>query len=378
MWDVIQNRRVLVGEGQSGRIAEILKDYAPGIVFLLAYDLTAPGVLAAQQGLDAAGIRYVADASVQGEPSTEDVDRLTGRLRALNASAVLAIGGGSVMDAAKAAALLATHEGTTAEYQSGARMFAHRPLPLVAIPTTAGTGSEATKVSVLYNPQTRLKKSIYSPDMIAEAVILDPGLTAGLPPDATISTGVDAMSHAIESLVSLNATPYTRLYGLGALRLVREYLPRCVNTPGDIEAREQMLLASYMGGVAIGAGIGLAHIIAQPLGGLLHIPHGVACAVLLPHAMEYNLSYATPMYCEIARVFGAQGDDSPALAEEGVRRVRAFLKALPAPDSIRDYVQDGFDLHEAVRLVCGATGHIKCNPRPVTEDVIRRTISAIL
>jgi len=137
-----------------------------------------------------------------------------------------------------------------------------------------------------------------------------------------------------------------------------------------VDARGDMMLASYFGGCALNAGIGLAHMVAQPLGGLIKIPHGVACAIYLPFAMEYNLEHSLKKYCDIARVFGAEGEDGLALAQEGVERVKAFLKKLNAPASIRQYIPADFDANAATEMVLGATGHIKCNPRPVTREAI--------
>ena len=372
MWEVIQNRQVLFGNGKAALIPDLVKKATDKKAFVLAFSETAPCVVSILDALKAAGVDFVLDASLKGEPSTLDIDRIATETE--GCGAVLAIGGGSVMDAAKAVAMLATNGGSVVDYQMNGKPIDVPTLPLIACPTTSGTGSEASKVSVVYNPDNGLKKSFYSPYMIADTVILDPALTLGLPEAVTVSTGVDALSHAIESYVSLNATPYTEMYSLQSMKLVVKSLQRCVEHPDDIEARSDMALASYFGGCALNAGIGLDHIIAQPLGGITHIPHGVACAIFLPYAMEYNLEYATGKYCDIARVFGATGEDGLALAREGVARVRAFLKALKAPDSIRAWLPADFELEKAVDIVVGATGHIKCNPRPVTREIIRDTI----
>lgn len=376
MWEVIQNRQVLFGNGKAALIPGLVKQATEKKAFVLAFSETAPCVVSLLEALKAAGIDYVLDASLRGEPSTIDIDRIAQKTE--GCGAVLAVGGGSVMDAAKAVAMLATNGGSVVDYQMNGKPIDKPTLPLIACPTTSGTGSEASKVSVVYNPDNGLKKSFYSPYMIADTVVLDPVLTAGMPEAVTVSTGVDALSHAIESYVSLNATPYTEMYSLQSMKLVVKSLKKCVERPDDLEARGDMSLASYFGGCALNAGIGLDHIIAQPLGGITHIPHGVACAIFLPHAMEYNLEYATKKYCDIARVFGAEGEDGLALAREGIARVRAFLKALNAPDSIRPWLPADFELEKAVDIVVGATGHIKCNPRPVTREIIRDTIAKVI
>lgn len=376
MFDVIQNRRVLFGNGKTALIRELIREVTDKKILILAFSETAKCVADILSLVRDAGIEYILDTSLHSEPSTLDIDRIAAK--ADGCGAVLAIGGGSVLDCAKAVAMLATNGGTVVDYQMNGKPIVNRTLPFFAVPTTSGTGSEASKVSVVYNPDNGLKKSFYSQYMIADTVILDPLMTVGLPESVTVSTGIDALSHAIESYVSLNATPYTEMFSMQAMRLVVKALKACVNNPHDVEARSDMALASYFGGCALNAGIGLDHIIAQPLGGITHIPHGVACAIFLPYAMEYNVEYATDKYCDIARVFGAEGENGLALAKEGIARVRAFLKDLNAPDSIRQYLPADFELEKAVDIVVGATGHIKCNPRPVDRTIIRNTISKVI
>lgn len=376
MFDVIQNRCVLFGNGKTTLIPELIREVTDKKILILAFSETAKCVADILSLVRDAGIEYILDTSLHSEPSTLDIDRIAAK--ADGCGAVLAIGGGSVLDCAKAVAMLATNGGTVVDYQMNGKPIVNRTLPFFAVPTTSGTGSEASKVSVVYNPDNGLKKSFYSQYMIADTVILDPLMTVGLPESVTVSTGIDALSHAIESYVSLNATPYTEMFSMQAMRLVVKALKACVNNPHDVEARSDMALASYFGGCALNAGIGLDHIIAQPLGGITHIPHGVACAIFLPYAMEYNVEYATDKYCDIARVFGAEGENGLALAKEGIARVRAFLKDLNAPDSIRQYLPADFELEKAVDIVVGATGHIKCNPRPVDRTIIRNTISKVI
>jgi alcohol dehydrogenase class IV len=378
-WQVIQNRRVIFGAGTLRQTPALLAEHRDKPVMLIAFSDTADFVVQTADALRREGMRVVMDASLRGEPSCEDIDRIAALARQSGAGSVLAIGGGSVLDAAKACAMLAVNPGSTEAYQMHGKTIENTPLPLYAVPTTAGTGSEATRVSVVYNAPLKLKKSFYGDAMIAGTVILDPEVTCALPKPVTISTGADALSHAVESLVSKNATAYTRMYSLESIRHNLAGLRACLKDGSDLQARGHMLLASYFGGVAIGAGIGLAHIIAQPLGGLLHIPHGVACAVYLPHAMAFNLPCCTEAYSQVARLFGAQGCDSPELAQKGVQLVADYLKEIGAPDNIRAYLpKDGLDLDDTVACVAAATGHIKVNPRQVTPEAIRETIEKTL
>jgi len=379
MWDISQNRRVIFGEGTSSQIGLLVKSFAVSRVFVSTYDVKSAGVKSIIKNITDQGITAYADDSIKGEPSISDIDRLVKVVNQNECQAVVAIGGGSVMDAAKAVAMIATNGGNVEQYQMEGKPVTKPCLPLIAVPTTAGTGSEATRVSVVYNHKNKLKKSFYSPLMIADAVVLDPELTFSLPTDITVSTGIDALSHAIESYVSLNATPYTEMYGLKAMELIQENLPRCVANGNDASARSNMMLASFFAGCALNAGIGLAHMIAQPLGGLLKIPHGVACAIYLPYAMQYNVAHSTKKYCDIARVMGVKSsENSVAVAQEGIERVQIYLQALKAPTKITTYLNDAFDLDDAVKTIMGATSHIKCNPRIVDADVIRRTVEQTL
>lgn len=375
MWEVFQNRRVIFGAGTIEKIPSLLKGKESKAVLIMAFSDEVPFVKKAAEEIAQAGFDVVVDASIKTEPSCEDIDRVAAIARKKNVGSVVAIGGGSVLDAAKAVAMLATNEGETEQYQMFGKVFTEKPAFLLAVPTTCGTGSEATKVAVVYNTPRRLKKSFYDEQMIADTVILDPALTVGVPKAVTISTGADALSHAIESLVSKNATPYTKMYSLESIRRNVAGLKACLADGENIQARSDMMLASYFGGIAINAGIGLAHIIAQPLGGLWHIPHGVACAVYLPHAMRFNLPYCTQAYSEVARIFGDTGADSEQTARNGVALVESYLKEIGAPADVRAYIpKEGVNLDETVAAVAAATGHIKVNPREVTPEVIRSVI----
>jgi len=367
-FEITQNRRVFYGEGA---ISNVSKLFDPGVkVFVLTYSKSAAITASIEAELKNAGIAYTVSDRVQTEPDLFAIDETVAAIKEAGAGAILAIGGGSVLDAGKAAAMIAANGGVAEDYQMRGKVFEKRPIPLVMVPTTAGTGSEATKVAVIYNNNNHLKKSIYSPWMVADAVILDPVATAALPPAVTAATGIDALSHAIESFVSLDANVYTEMYSLQAMRIVYKSLAKAVADGADMEARADMLYASYYAGVALHAGIGLAHIIAQPIGGLFKIPHGDACSIFLPHAMEYNLGHAAQKYCQVATALG--GDGSPSGA---IRAVNAIIKAAGAPTKLGPYLEGkNFKIDDAVTTIFGATGHIKCNPRPVDAEIIKITI----
>ena len=183
---------------------------------------------------------------------------------------------------------------------------------------------------------------------------------------------MDALSHAIESYVSLNASPMTEMYGLKAIELINKYFVTACKEPSNLEARGGMMIASYLGGCAITAGIGIAHIMAQPLGAMFHIPHGDACSIFLPASMELNLDYATSKYAKIAEVLGvydvALSDRENAVA--AIEKVKALRAEVGAPDHLAPYIKEPVSEEVLIDTVKRTTGHITCNPKPLNEALM--------
>ncbi len=384
-WEIVQNRRVIFGGGRLAELPGILSWYQKKKVFLAASKSVrsngAPVREELCRMLDEAGIGYYLYNKISGEPDLHVINKGRNLFLEHGCDCGVAVGGGSVIDATKAIGMLAVNGGLVEEYQMEGRQATTVPPLFVAVPTTSGTGAEATKTSVVVNNYNGLKKSLYHNTMIAEITILDPDLTMDLPAKITSATGMDALSHAIESYVSLNATPITRMYGLKAIELIKDALPAVIENPGDAEARGQMMLASYMGGVAITAGIGIDHIMAQPLGGQYHIPHGDACSIFLPAAMELNLDYAAEAYADIAKAFGVYdaGKDTRENALAAIQAVRTLQDRTGSPKSLRPYIPGVLpSREELVDVVKRTTGHITCNPRPLTEDLMWTIFNMVL
>ena len=227
--EVALNRRVMFGKDKIYESADILKQFNIKKVFIVSYDAQSQVLHEMKSILDKSGIGFFIYDNVKKEPDLHVINEGVKLLLNENCDGVLGIGGGSVLDAAKTIAMLATNGGLVEEYQMGQKSITRPTLPIMLIPTTSGTGSEATKVSVVYNNYNGLKKSVYSPYMIADAVILDPQVTANLPKNLTASTGMDALSHAIESYVSLNANDITEMFSLKALELINRSFIKAVN-----------------------------------------------------------------------------------------------------------------------------------------------------
>lgn len=324
--------------------------------------------------------------SVTGEPTTTLVAEGVARARAGQCELVIGMGGGSVIDAAKAVAVMLTNPGDLADYLEviGLGQPLARPsAPCLAIPTTAGTGSEVTKNAVLASPEHRLKVSLRSPSMLPRLAVVDPELTCSLPATITAATGMDALTQLIEPFVSSRANPLTDGYCLEGMKRVARSLRRVCGRGDDLAAREDMALASLMGGLALAnAGLGAAHGFAAPIGGGFAAPHGAVCAALLPEVMAVNfraLSERSPdsevlrRFETVARVLcGHRG----ARTEDGVAWVRTLCADLKIP-SLRHYGVAAKDLEALVDQGAKASS-MKANPILLTREELREVLERAL
>lgn len=373
MFEIVNNRRIIFGENKITEIPEILKWHGCQKVFFAVYNKEAESCKAIVRILSENGICCVLYDKIFGEPDLHIINGGRDLYVAEGCDCTLALGGGSVIDTAKAIGMLSVNGGNVEDYQMNGRAVTKTPPLFIAIPTTSGTGAEATKVSVVYNNNNGLKKSLYHTTMIADIVILDPTLTASLPAAITAATGMDALSHAIESYVSLDASPLSEMYSLKAMELINENLAEACAHPDNLDARGAMMLGSYLGGCAITAGIGIAHIMAQPLGAMYKIPHGDACSIFLPVAMELNLEYASKKYARIAQALGVYDVslDEISNGKKAIERVKAIRSEIGAPVSLTPYIKEEPNISFVIETVKKTTGHIKCNPRPLKEELMK-------
>lgn len=369
--ELLNNRQVLYGANTIEELPTLFKTNKLKKPFLVMFDDTNQLCITIMAHLKNKGINFF-PYTIKIEPDLFIIN--TGRDVYLeeNCDCVVAIGGGSVLDAAKSIGMLTTNGGLVEEYQMNCKEVTELCPMLISIPTTAGTGAEATKVSVVTNNYNHLKKSLYHNNMIADIVILDPTLIVGLNKKITAATGMDALSHAIESYVSLNANYFSKMYGLKAIELINKNLITCCDEPNNLDARMEMLLASYLGGCSLTAGIGIAHIMAQPIGAMLKIPHGDACSILLPTAMTLNLNASTKEYAEISRALGVYNPLYSDLdnAKLAIERVKDIREKISAPDRLTPYLPENLDMDEVLKNIKNTTGHITCNPRPVTNELL--------
>jgi alcohol dehydrogenase len=316
--------------------------------------LDSPARPGLEASLDVAGIEHRVIATTDGEPTVVQVaTALAGVLSESHAgTVVVAVGGGAAIDLAKAVAALATNcdlaratahdlEAVVTDHLEGVgtRSITRWPLPVVAIPTTAGTGAEATRNAVISCPRRRFKKSMRSPLMVPRAVIIDPALGAGCERATTAAAGLDAITQLIESFICQFARPVPRALVLDALPRALEALPRLLADPDDLHARAAMSHAAFVSGVALtNSGLGMAHGVAAALGIECGTPHGVACALMLPVAMRVNATVAERDLATLERAVDPEaiGDADATLAAAFVRRIERLCRAAGVPQRLAD------------------------------------------
>ncbi|MBN2200187.1 MAG: iron-containing alcohol dehydrogenase [Candidatus Aminicenantes bacterium] len=321
----------MFGAGASGRLGEEAAALAGGGRALLVTD----------KGIVAAGIAGPAAAQLPGveifdevepNPRHATVDRAGALARRLKPSLIVGLGGGSALDAAKAVALLATNPGSIADYEGRAK-YKNRPLPVLAVPTTCGTGSEVTWVAVITHTGRRFKMSVKGPEMFPAAAVVDPDLLLTLPRPLIGSTGMDALTHAVEAATVRPATPFTDLFAREAVRLLFGHLRAAHQDIGaHRESREKVMLASVLAGFAFGnSDVGAVHCLSEAIGSLFDTPHGEANAVFLPWVMEFNLPVSGGRFADLARAAGLGERDGEGAALRLIEEVRALSRALGIP-----------------------------------------------
>ncbi len=324
-----------VGVGSHERVAAEAARVGGGKVLVIT-DPNVRATLMARKVIDllaAADLLREVFSEIPGEPTTTEVEGGLAALTAAQADTVVAIGGGSVIDTGKAVALLATNGGSIVDYQ-GANKLKRPKLPLVAVNTTAGTGSEVTRFTIITDPVTSVKMLIADPHIIPEVAIDDPLLTVTCPPLITASTGVDALTHAIEAYVSVRSTPLSDLLALSAIGKIARSIRAAHHNGEDLAARTTMHVASLEAGMAFSnASVALVHGMSRPIGAYFHQPHGISNSVLLPHVMEWSIEGSPERFADIARALGVEtaGLRDLEAARLAVAQVRGLCRDLGIP-----------------------------------------------
>lgn len=335
--------------------------------------------------LQASGVAWT-NLAVAGEPTLELVREGAKLYREASCELVVAVGGGSVLDTGKAIAALAVNSGEPLDYLEvigRGKDFERDPAPCIAVPTTAGTGSEVTRNAVLGSQEHRLKASLRSPGMLPRVAIVDPLMTLDMPPALTVSTGLDALTQLIEPFVSARRNPMTDMFCLEGIPRITRSLQRAWADPTDIEARTDMSFASLLGGLALAnAGLGVVHGFAAPIGGMFEAPHGAVCAALLPHGMAANIQALQQRdpggdvlrrYATAARLLTG---NAGATAEDGRVWVAELCSRLQVP-RLSTYGITHADVDELAGNAARANS-MKANPLELSGDELRAVVSAAL
>ena len=338
MWNV--PNRMLFGWGVATDIAKYLDEFdAEHPLVITDEGVRAAGVLdPLLDAIDASGRSYSVFDGVQPDPTDSVVHEAAQAYDEAGADLVLGVGGGSSIDTAKAASILATNDGHILDF-TGSGNVPNDPPPSVLVPTTAGTGSEVGHWTIVKDTETSIKEEIGDVSLLADLALIDPELTASAPAPVKAATGMDVLTHAIEAYVSIGAQSQTSALAVDAIEKVGEFLPRAVEyRGGDREALSKMAKASSQAGMAFnGAGLGAVHAISHQVGGTFGVPHGLANAILLPYVMEYNLPQVPEKMVDVAAALGEDVDRSkPARteAEKAVRAVRRLAADVRIPETL--------------------------------------------
>lgn len=305
------------------------------------------------------------------EPTLRSCKAAIAEVRSFAPDAVLALGGGSVLDVAKLVAALHDRSEPLESF-IGSGLVPPRRTGLACVPTTAGTGSEVSPNSILLDEALGEKKAVISPALVPDAAIVDPELLVSLPPALTATTGVDALSHCLEAYASLAAHPLVDPYALEGVRLIGAHLPRAVARGDDLEARAALALGSLYGGLGLGpVNTNGVHALAYPLGGI-HLPHGLAISLMLPHVVAFNSAVLQQRHAALGRALGStEADDSRAAAELPLR-LRALLEACHVPLGLSKHGVARSDLPRLADAGLRVTRLLKANPRTVARaDALR-------
>lgn len=381
--------RILFGRGTLARLGDLAAGF--GRRALLVTNAGVPGdgsvVDRLASLLDAAGVA-VTCCLQRGEPTVADIERTVAAGRSAACDWVIGLGGGSAIDAAKASAGLLTNLGSPLDYMEVVglgRPLAQPAAPWVAVPTTAGTGAEATRNAVIGYPEKRFKASLRSEQLLARVAVIDPELAVSAPAEVTAASGLDALCQLVESYTSNRAQPLTDALALQGLSQAAPALPRAYADGGDLEAREAMALAALLSGITLAnAGLGAAHGFAAPLGANFPIPHGVICAALLPHVVAANiaaLAAESPQhpYLERYAELGRRLTGDPTLPRDaalaaGPRFLGDLVRQLNIPP-LAGYGLQPSDVPAMVALARKASS-MRYNPVVLSDETLARILTA--
>lgn len=361
-------QNIIVEKGGLAKLPEVAKELGGTKAFIISGPhLNKMGIVGkCIEALEAKGIKATAYTDTEGNPSVETVEKATESFKESDSDFIIALGGGSPMDVAKAVGVVAKYGGSITDYEGGGKVLGDI-IPLIAVPTTAGTGSEVTAFSVITDHSRNYKLTVFSYKLIPAYAILDANLLTTAPPSVAAACGIDAMVHALEAYISTAASPFSEAMSEKALELIGKNIRRYVANRGDIDAAENMLVGSLFAGIAFSwARLGNVHAMSHPVSAFFNVPHGVANAILLPTIVEYNALADTGKYYKIYRYIAkAPVPEEVFEPDMLVNEIKALNKELNIPASLSEAgVTD--DKIGAMSEDAMKSGNILVNPRSST------------
>lgn len=371
--------KIIYGIGKACHIDEILKDFNCKKVLVVTDKVLekTESFIKMTEALKAGGVDFGIYSDTQPEPPIEVIDEAAAMLRASDYEGIIAVGGGSPIDTSKAIAMLKTNDGSARDYMfGGSKTVVNPPLPLICVPTTAGSGSEVTAASVISDNKNKIKLSITSELIMPRAAVIDPLMQVGMPMRITASTGMDALTHAIEAYTSLDANPMSDMYAVKAMELIAGSIRTAAYHPTNLEARGNMALASVLAAAAfVNGGLGAVHGISQSIGGIAHVPHGVANSMMLPFVMEVNVKGNYKKFAHIARLLGesTEGLSDTEAALKSVDAVKRMAADLQIPDRLSK-VQVTKDMFDTIIKGTMEYRLLRQNPVPITPETVKNIL----
>jgi alcohol dehydrogenase class IV len=368
-------KRILFGPGSIERLgpeAQLLK--AKKILIITDQGVIQAGLLeGVEKSLQSVNLPFVIFDGVEPDPRIEVVEKSVDKAKKEGIDLIIGFGGGSSLDIAKVTSIMITNTGKIDSF-FGIDLVPNPGVPVILIPTTAGTGSEVTPIAILSDTKEKLKKGIVSPTLFPEVAILDPKLTIGLPPSVTAFTGMDALTHAIESYYSINATDLSDLLAFRAMELLSKNLRMAYAQGENLAARSCVLEGSLLAGIAFAnAGVGAVHAFAYPLGGEFHLAHGLTNTLMLPYVMRYNILGCPSKFAQMAKAFGEKVEGISELigAEIAVRFIERLSDDIRVPRRLRDVGIPEDAIPRLAEAAMKVTRLLANNPRKVTlEDAV--------
>jgi len=363
-----QPPRIVFGNGCAPQCADFLAQHGVKRVLLVSSTPVLPLLGAVTDALKKSGVALLVSVPVDREPTQEVFENILSAARTEKIDGVLGIGGGSAIDVAKLVAALISGKQTANEV-FGINLLRGRDLPLVCLPTTAGTGAEVSPNAILLDVSDELKKGVVSPHLVPDAAFVDPLLTVSVPSAVTAATGLDALTHCIEAYANKFAHPIVDTYALQGIQLISANLVRAVRDGQDVDARAALALGSLYGGLCLGpVNTAAVHALAYPLGGKFHIAHGVSNALLLPHVLRFNYSVAPERYAEIAAALGiARNGSDLSAAEYGVEYLSQLSRDCGVPQKLSVLNIPRAAIPEMAKSAMKVTRLLKNNPRELAE-----------